>query len=104
LLGILIDALVLMALLKLVNDDDIGVGTAVLVGLGASIGTAVLATFLVEWMGLAGIVVAAVIAAAILGVAVSALFGVEIKRSFLIGTIFVVVHVAVGIGFHLLLS
>jgi hypothetical protein len=47
-----------------------------------------------------GIAVAAVIAAALLGVAVSALFGVEIKRPFLIGAIFMFVHIGVGIGFQ----
>ncbi len=46
--------------------------------------------------------VAAIIAAALLGIAVSALFGLEIKRAFLIGGIFMLVHIGFGIGFWLL--
>ena len=101
-LGIAIDALVLMILLKAINDDDIGFGTSAVVALVASIGTTLLAVGLTAVMGVAGIAVAGLIAAALLGVAVSALFGVEIKRSFLIGAIFMVIHIGVGILFYLL--
>jgi len=55
-------------------------------------------------MGIAGIVVAAILAAAGLGVAVPALFGVEIKRSFLIAVIFMVVHIGISGGVHLMLG
>jgi hypothetical protein len=103
-LVIAIDAVVLMVLLKTINDEDIGFGISILVALVASIGTTVLAIGLASVMGLAGIAVAALIAAALLGVAVSALFGVELKRSFLIGVIFMVVHVCVGIGLQLMMS
>lgn len=102
-IGIIIDALVLMTLLKTLNDEDIGLGTSILVALAASVGTTVLAVALASMMGIAGIAVAAVVAAILLGVAVSALFGVEIKRSFLIGIIFMVVHIGIGVGFQLLL-
>ncbi len=103
-LGIAIDALVLMVLLKTINDEDIGFGMSIVVALVASVGTTVLAIGLAAVMGIAGIAVAAIIAAALLGVAVSALFGVEIKRSFLIGGIFMLVHIGVGIGFQLMLQ
>jgi len=102
-LGIIIDAAILMLLLYTINDQDIGFGISIVVALIASIGTAVLAVGLVGLMGVAGIAVAGVIAAVLLGVAVSAIFGVEIKRSFLIGVIFIVVHIGVGIGFHVML-
>lgn len=102
-LGIAIDALVLMVLLKTINDDDIGFGTSLVVAIVASIGTTLLAIGLASVMGIAGIAVAGIIAAALLGVAVSALFGVEIKRSFLIGAIFMVAHIGIGIGFQLML-
>ena len=101
-LGIAIDALVLMVLLKTISDEDIGFGTSILVALVASIGTTILAIGLASMMGIAGIAVAALIAAALLGVAVSLLFGVEIKRAFLIGAIFMVVHIGVGIGFQMM--
>ncbi len=103
-LGILIDAAVLMVLLKTVSDQDVDFVTAVIVAIVAAIGTTALAFGLVSMMGIAGIIVAAIAAAAGLGIAVSALFGVEIKRSFLIGAIFMVVHIGVGVGFQLMLS
>lgn len=103
-LGIAIDAVVLMVLLKAVNDEDVGFGTSFLVALAASIGTAVLAIALAAMIGVAGIVIAAVIAAAILGAAVSAMFGMEIKRAFLVGGLFMLVHIGVAVGFHLALG
>ena len=54
-------------------------------------------------MGVAGIFVAAVIAAALLAIAVSALFGVEIKRAFLIAGLFMVIHIGVGFAFQAML-
>ena len=59
---------------------------------------------LVAVMGIAGIAVAAVISALALGVAVSALFGVEIKRAFMIGGIFMAVHIVAGIGIRVMFS
>ena len=103
-LGIAIDAVVLIVLLKTLNDEDVGFGTAFLVALVAAIGTTALAFGLVAVMGITGIFVAAVVAAGLLGAAVSALFGVEIKRSFLIAIIFMVVHIGVGVGFQWLLN
>ena len=43
-------------------------------------------------------------ASLLLGAAVSLLFGVEIKRSFLIAGIFMVIHIAMTIGFQLMLG
>ena len=104
-LGIAIDALVLIFLLKAINDEDIGFGTAFVVALVAAIGTTALAFGLGAVMGIAGIFVAAVVAAALLGVAISALSGVgSVKRSFLIAIIFMVVHIGVAVGFQLMFS
>ena len=99
-LGIVIDAGVLIVLLQVGSGQDIDFPTAFFVAIGAAIGTMVLAMGLVSAMGIAGVFVAAIVAAAGLGVAVSALFGVEIKRSFLIGAIFMVVHIGVGVMFQ----
>jgi hypothetical protein len=52
-----IDALVLMVLLKAINEDDVGFGTAFLVALVTSIGTTLLSIGLAALMGIAGIVV-----------------------------------------------
>ena len=102
-LEIAIDAAILVFLLKTINEDDVEFGTAFLVALVTSIGTAILAALLSWLMGVAGVILAAIAAAALLGVAVSALFGVEIKRSFLIAGIFMVANIGVGIGFNLML-
>ena len=104
LLKISIDALVLIFLLKTISDEDIDFRTAFILALAAAIGTAVLAFGLANVMGFAGIIVAVVVAAALLGAAVSTFFGVEIKRSFLIAVIFMVVHIGVGFGLQFLLS
>jgi hypothetical protein len=102
-LGLLLDAAVLMLLLKVVNEDDLGLGTAVLVALAAAVGTWILTYALALAMGTAGIYVGALLAAALLGVAISALFGVEIKRSFLVAGLFMVVHIGVGLAIQAML-
>jgi len=99
---IAIDAAVLMGLLKTISDEDLPFGTAFIIALVASIGTSILAILLASVIGIAGIFAAVAIAAALLGVTVSAMCGVEIKRSLLIGGIFVVVHVATAIGMQMM--
>lgn len=100
-LMILIDAFILIALLKVINDDEIELLTAGIVALVTSIGTSALAYALASAMGVWGIVVAGVVAAAGLGIAVSSLFGVEIKRSMLIGFIFMILHIGIGVSISL---
>lgn len=100
---IAIDAAVLIGLLKTMSDEDLPFLTAFMIALVASIGTSILAILLASVIGLAGLFVAVVIAAALLGVTVSAMCGVEIKRSFAIGAIFIVVHVATAIGMQMML-
>ena len=56
-----------------------------------------LAFALVPVMGFAGLIVAANVGGLLLGVVISALFGSEIKRSFFVGGIFVLVHIVVAI-------
>ena len=103
-IGLAIDAVVLIFLLQTINQDNIGLGTALIVALVAAVGTSVLAIGLVALMGTAGLFVAAILAALLLGVAISALFGVEIKRSFLIGGLFMLVHMGVAVAFQMLLG
>lgn len=100
---IAIDAVVLIGLLKSISDEDLPFSTAFIIALIASIGTSILAFMFVSAMGLAGVFVAVGIAAALLGLTVSAICGVEIKRSFLIGAIFVVVHVVTAVGMQMML-
>jgi hypothetical protein len=86
------------------SGESIGFGTAVIVALIAAVGAMALAYLLVPAIGAGGLIVAGVLTAAALGVAVSAMFGVEIKRSFLIGALFMVIHIGVAIGFHMAAS
>ncbi len=101
---ILIDAAVLIFLLKVVNDDDIGLGTAALVAFVTAIATFAMAVGLIMVMGPAGLFVAAIVAAALLGLAIAMLFGVELKRAMAVAGAFMVVHLAVGFAFQWLKS
>lgn len=101
---VLIDAVVLVFLLKVVNDDDIGFGTAALLALFTSILAFALALFLFGVMGPWGVVVAALIVAGALGFAIAALFGVELKRALGVAAAFMVIHVGVSLGLRYLLS
>jgi len=101
--GILMGAFVLMALLKVINDDEIGLVTSILVVIGSSIGTLVLGAVSMMVMGdEAGFVVGVVAGAALVGVLVSAVLGIELKRSFTIGGLYMAINVAVGIALELM--
>ncbi|MCA9006761.1 MAG: hypothetical protein KDA70_15915 [Planctomycetaceae bacterium] len=99
---VLLDAVALILILKIMDDADVSLLTAVLVSLGAAIGTNLLVFALAMAIGLSGILVAAAIGAALVGVLVSALFGIEIKRSFTIGGIFMLVHLSISFGLGML--
>lgn len=99
---VLLDAVALILILKIMDDADVSLFTAVLVALGAAIGTNLLAYALVLAIGLSGILVAAAVGAVLVGVIVSALFGIEIKRSFTIGGIFMLVHLGISFGLGML--
>ncbi|MEM7455591.1 MAG: hypothetical protein AAF456_14655 [Planctomycetota bacterium] len=103
-LMILIDAVVLMVLLKMVSDDDIEFVTALVIGFVTAIATTALAMALGSFLGIAGLILAGVIAAVGLGIAVSSFFGVEIKRAMLIGLIFMIVHIGISLGINLALA
>jgi hypothetical protein len=103
-LQIAIDALVLMVPLKAISDEDVDFRTAALIAVVAAIGTMALAFGLSLALGMLGVILAAIVAAVGLGVAVSAMFGAEIKRSFLIAVLFVVIHVGVSLGFQSMLG
>ena len=103
-IGMLLDAVILIGLLNVVNGDDTDFSSAFFVALGASIGTFLLTWGLGSALGFAGTLLGCAIAAGLLGIAVSAVFGVEIKRSILIGGLFMVIHIAISIGWELMFS
>ncbi|MDA7978142.1 MAG: hypothetical protein MPJ50_05155 [Pirellulales bacterium] len=103
-IGLILDALVLMVLLKVFNDDEGSFWVTLLLALGASVVAYVLALTLVSVIGIGAILVAGVATGVLLSVCISAVYGVEIKRSFLIAGIFVVVHIGIGMAFSAMLN
>lgn len=97
-LGILIDAAVLVALIKAVNAQDVDFLTAIIIAVVASVGTGLVAVGLGALMGVAGLVLAAIVGAVVVGFAVSVFVGMEFKRACLVGAIFVAVHLGVSFG------
>jgi hypothetical protein len=97
-LQILVDAAVLMALLKSLSGVEIGLGTAAVIALVASLGATFVAVGLILALGFVGIILAAILVAVGLGIALSFFFGADLKRACLIGAIFTIVHVGVGFG------
>lgn len=101
-LVLLIEAAVLMALLKVVNDEDSGLLGAMGLALGGAIGTSIAIGGCWSVMGLIGIPIGGAIAVGLLGVAISALYGIEIMRSFMIAGIFVVIDIAISVGWAMM--
>ena len=97
-LVLLVDAAALMVLLKVFSDQDLEFLTAALTGFLASVGTSVLAFALGTFLGVAGAYLAIAISALLLGAAISAIFGVDLKRSMLIAAIFLAIHLGATFG------
>lgn len=95
---------ILMVAIKALQGDEIEMTSAFIVALVAAILTNILTYFLAAAIGMAGILVAAILVAAVLGVCLSALFGMEIKRAVAAAGIFVVAHFAISIGIGLALQ
>jgi hypothetical protein len=100
---VLIDAMVLIVMLQMIQEEQMGWGMAAVIAIVAAIATGLLALGLVAAIGLAGLLLAAIIGAAGVGVTVSLLYGVEIKRAMLIGGVFMAVHLAVSIAFQFMM-
>lgn len=100
LLNIVINAVILMVAIKAFTDEDVGFGSSAILGIGASIIAVLLLFGLANVIGgIPALIVASIITAALIGVAVSAMYGIEIKRSMLVGVIFMVANIAVGFFF-----
>ena len=101
LLVIAIEALLLIGCLKVISGDEVDFGPAAIFASIASIGTYALAYGLAAALSIWGIMLASVVAALLIGVAVSAIYGTEIKRAFAIGAIFAVFDMSVRLGLSL---
>ena len=84
-----------MGLLKTFHDEDTSFGSAFIFSLIATIGTVAFAVGAAHLMGAAGVILVILLLPVVLGFAISAAFGAEIKRSFIIAVIFISVHLAV---------
>jgi hypothetical protein len=103
-LMLLVDAVVLIVLLKAFNDDEISLLKAALTALLTSIGTLILVVAFVSFMGPWGLIPAVTAAAVLLGLAISAMYGIDVKRSILIAGIFIAVHVVLSLGLQAVTS
>lgn len=91
------DTIALVGLMVALSGDGIGIGTAAIISGIFAIATTILGAILAAVMGFAGILVAALIGAGILGLVISAMFGMEIKRAFAVGGAFAAVHFVVAV-------
>lgn len=87
-----LDAGLLVFLLKTLNNEDVDMTTAFMIAVGTAIGTGLLAVGLAIALGVLGIILGDLLGAVGLAVALSALFGIEIKRACLISSLFVAGH------------
>ncbi len=102
-LMILLNTLILMGLLKSINDEEVEFVTALIIAFVASIGTvALMAAF--SFMGGWGILPACALTSLGMAIAVSAIFGTAMKQAMIIGFLYLVATVLVGLGFSLLFS
>ena len=97
-LQILVDAAVLIVLLKSLSGVEVDLGIAAIIALAASFGATFVAIGLMLVIGVVGIVLAAILMAVAVGIALSLFFGADLKRACLIGVIFTVVHIGTGFG------
>lgn len=99
-LGLILEAMILIGLIKIFTDDDVGFWKPVGIALLTAIATAVLAGVFFEMLGLWGIVVGVTLAAALLAGLLTLLFGIEFKNSSIIGVAFVFIHVGIQVLFY----
>ncbi len=102
LLGLLIDALILMALLKLIIDEEGSLLAAGVLALGTSIVINGIVFALAPALGILALPIAVILPGIILGVCISAIYGAEIKRAFLIAGLFIGIRLAYGIALALM--
>jgi hypothetical protein len=101
---ILIDAGILIGLLAAFQEEELSFGFAAIMALVTSLITFALAYVLFQAMGLSGVFLALFIAAVLLGIALSALYGMEIKRAVMVAGIFMVAHMVISYGLSSLMN
>lgn len=99
---ILIDAAILLGLLSSLGGEEIEFLVSLVVAFVTAIGVYALTLAMLTLMGAQGLFVASLLAVALLGAAISWLWGVEIKRSMLIAFLFLVIHNTIVFGISML--
>ncbi|HEY1067298.1 MAG TPA: hypothetical protein VGE52_14350 [Pirellulales bacterium] len=103
-IGILIEAVVLVVLIQAIAGIEVEIFSAVGISVLTSLIAYAAAVALIPTLGLLGLLLASAIAAAVLAVVVSAFYGAEIKRAALVGAAFMGVHLALSFGLRLLFA
>lgn len=91
-----LDAGLLVFLLKTLNNEDVEMSTAFMIALGTAVITGLLAFGLASVLGILGLILGDLLGAVGLAAALSALFGIEIKRACLISSLFIAGHALLG--------
>lgn len=103
-LVLLLEAVLLISLLKMMVDEEISLLGAAGIALLTSIATTLLAMALITQIGIAGLFIAVAVSCGALGAALSAMFGIEIKRAFLIAGIFLAGDLAIRLCLAILMG
>ena len=102
---LLLDTVVLMAMLKWLCDEEMSILWGIVFSFLSALGTLLIVAVSVLLLGFwGGLILGLVVSGAIIGVAVSYFFGVEIKHAWLIAGVFLSVHFGAGQLLSLALS
>lgn len=100
--GLVLNALILVGLLKAMDGEEVDMLTAVLLGFGTSVVSSLIVLGLAAALGAPGAYLGIVVSTALLGVALSALFGTEIKRAMLISVCYLVVQIVMSVAMSMM--
>lgn len=89
---IVFDAMIFMMLLLHFSDDEVDIRSAASIVAAGLLVAIVPAAVLVPILGVAGAILGAVISTVICGVALSAVFGMALKRAMMLSGIFTIIH------------
>ncbi len=99
-----IDAVILSALVAVVNVDEIDMSTAFIVALVSAVGTGIISFVLFLVLGLVGFLAGLVVATVAVGFVINAIFDIPGKRAFLIAALFMIAHGAMTVGLNVFTS
>lgn len=93
----LIDAVLLMALLQALDENEVDFVTAIVISIAASIATGLISSTLGFMLGTVGIILGGIIGVFATGAVISWFLGMDVKRAMIIAVIFFVVHVGLSV-------